>query len=156
MTAAAATASIVEKAAMGGYAYKRLTFNQDGTIAQIETLAFRSSLVEISELQHSEHAELFGEAAWHRPQVPTVQPSFQLQRPPPAPMPRPEFDVTQYEGAQPDTDMPGIVRDQQSPLQDPTLVDKIRKAAWGNGSHALALVFGAAVWCSMNLPRLMA
>lgn len=75
MTTMQAIAFAIEKAPKGGYSLSRITSFREG-VAQIEILAYCSTLVEAQAIEHQEKRDLFGEPAWYpTPSRPPIIPA---------------------------------------------------------------------------------
>ena len=141
-------ALVTEKAPHGGYALKQINI-VDGH-AQMDIIAYRSSLPELNMVRHSMEENAFRELAWF---AAPPQPIQQLPQPqPPQPPQQPP--------AEEHFEMPRAFSHPGMPEADQGLVDKIadRMGFKGNGrtNAVVAFAFCAAITLSMNLRGLVA
>ena len=142
-------ALVTEKAPHGGYALKQITII-DGH-AQMETIAYRSSLPELNMLRHSLEEGTFKELAWFAaPPQPLLQVAPQPQHQPAPVVPQSQSEE-QFE-------LPRAFQHNSMPEADQGLVNKIadRMGMGKNGrANVVAFLFCTAVAFSMNVRGLL-
>jgi hypothetical protein len=140
-------ALVTEKAPQGGYALKQITI-VDGH-AQLEVIAYKSSLPEINMLRHRLEEDTFRELAWWQ-----APPQPIAQAPQPS-LPQPQQPLPPAEDH---FEMPRAFAHQEMPEPDQSLVNNIRDRMLGkpNGrTNIVAFVFCTLVALSFSMRQLV-